>query len=82
MDTWTDRESLNFMSVTAHYIAAPEASPQEWELRSVQIALTRVEGRHTGENLARILVRVIDKYGFRHNVSFCWFPRLSMLTWS
>jgi hypothetical protein len=75
IDTWTDKEGLNFMSVTGHYIDAPKDSPQDWELHSVQLGLPRVEGRHTGNNLAQILVRVIDQYGMRDKVRYlCSIP--------
>jgi hypothetical protein len=56
------------MSVTGHYIDAPKTSPRDWELRSAQLGLPKVVGHHTGKNLARILVQVVDRYGFRDKV--------------
>jgi hypothetical protein len=70
IDTWTDSEGINFMSVTAHWIGSPQSNPQAWELQLSQLALTRVEGRHTGQNLGRILVTVVDRYDIRDKVRF------------
>jgi hypothetical protein len=68
IDTWTDKDGFNFMSVTGHWIGAPPSSPQDWELRSSQLALTKVEGRHTGNNLSRIVVGVTDRYEIHDKV--------------
>jgi hypothetical protein len=68
IDTWTDVDGKNFLSVTGHYIDAPSDSPKDWGLRATQLALTEVDGRHTGKNLARLVVRVVDQYGFRDKV--------------
>lgn len=56
------------MSVTGHWINALLSKPQDWELRSTQLALACVEGRHTGQNLGRILVGVVDRYNIRDKV--------------
>jgi hypothetical protein len=56
------------MSVTGHYIDAPKTSLRDWELHSVQLGLAHVNGCHTSKNLACILVRVVDRYGFQNKV--------------
>jgi hypothetical protein len=68
MDTWTDTNGGNFMSVTGHWIGNTKAAPQDWTLRQAQLALVEVDGRHTGNNLARLVVQVIDRYGIRSKV--------------
>jgi hypothetical protein len=69
MDTWTDTNGANFMSVTGHWINGTKAEPQNWTLRNAQLALVHVDGRHTGKNLARLVVEVIDRYGIRSKVT-------------
>jgi hypothetical protein len=74
IDTWTNKNGDNFLSVTGHWIS-------DSRLRSAQLALTRVDGRHTGKNLARLLVQVIDCYGLQKKVlvqSKCIVTRLLM----
>jgi hypothetical protein len=68
-DMWTSGPGDPYLSVTAHYIDTPADKPREWELRVVQLAFKHVEGRHTGKNIADILIEVVDHYGLRGKVS-------------
>lgn len=68
-DMWTSDPGDPYLSVTAHYIDAPADKPQEWELRMDQLAFKHVEGRHTGKNIANILIDIVDYYGLRGKVS-------------
>jgi hypothetical protein len=79
-DTWTDDNSFNFMSITAHYINAPKENPQEWSLHTQQLALAHVEGQHTGKNLAHVLVKVVDNFHFRDKFCFHYLCLLLALT--
>jgi len=67
-DSWTSLNGDPFLSVTAHYITAPADKPQQWELRSDQLAFTPIVGNHSGENIAKILVETIDEYDIRSKV--------------
>lgn len=62
-DSWTSLIGDPFLSVTAHYIDAPADKPQEWELKSNQLAFRYIEGNHSGANIGHILMEVIDEYG-------------------
>jgi hypothetical protein len=62
---------MPFLSVTAHYIDSPDGKPQEWELKSEQLAFTIINGNHSGSNVGRILIETIDNYNFRTKVG--WF---------
>jgi hypothetical protein len=68
-DSWTSQNGDPFLSVTGHYIAAPDNQPEEWELKTEQLAFAPIEGNHSSENLANIIVRVIDRYNLRSKVS-------------
>lgn len=67
-DTWTSDSGHPYLSVTGHYITAPASNPQEWELRSDQLAFTLLEGHHSGANIAQVLFQIIDKYGIQNKV--------------
>ncbi|KAH7903802.1 hypothetical protein BJ138DRAFT_990100, partial [Hygrophoropsis aurantiaca] len=54
-----------FLSITGHYIWNPENKPQQWELKSDQLAFEPIEGNHSGENIGRIIIDVIDRYNVR-----------------
>lgn len=68
-DAWTSKPGDPYLSVTAHYITAPPDKPDDWVLRTEQLAFKCIEGRHTGKNMARILADIIDCYGLRKKVS-------------
>ena len=62
---------MPFLSVTAHYIDSPDGKPQEWELKSEQLAFTIINGNHSSSNVGRILIETIDNYDFCTKVG--WF---------
>jgi hypothetical protein len=70
-DSWTSEPGVPFLSITAHYIDSPVGKPQEWELKSEQLAFTTINGNHSGSNIGRILIKAIDDYGIRNKVG--WF---------
>ena len=51
-----------------HYISSPDDQPQDWELKSKQLAFTPFEGNHSGANMANILVQTVDHYGIREKM--------------
>jgi hypothetical protein len=67
-DTWTSETRDPYLSVTGHYISAPRDRPQDWELKSEQLAFAPFEGNHSGANMANVLVRTVDRYGIREKV--------------
>jgi hypothetical protein len=67
-NTWTSAAQDPYLSITGHYIIAPEDRPQEWELKSEQLAFTHFEGNHSGANMATVLFRTVDNYALRDKV--------------
>ena len=67
-DTWTSDAHDPYLSVTGHYITAPEGRPREWKLKSEQLAFTHFEGNHSGVNMANVLIRTVDRYDLRKKV--------------
>ena len=68
-DAWTSDSGHPYLSVTGHYIANRKGKPEEWELKSNQLAFTHLEGRHSGANISKVLVRTIDCYGIWQKVA-------------
>ena len=68
-DAWTSEPGDPYLSITGHYIDAPADRPNDWELKSEQLAFQEIEGRHTGKNIAQILSRTVDRYGIHGKVS-------------
>ena len=52
-----------YLGVTAHFLSA------EWELHSVLLAFTELQGRHTAENTADTLYTIIKDFGIEHKVT-------------
>jgi hypothetical protein len=67
-DTWTSDAQDPYLSVTGHYITAPKDHPQDWKLKSEQLAFTHFEGNHSGANMANVLIRTIDRYNLQNKV--------------
>lgn len=68
-DTWTSLTGDPFLSVTAHYIDSLVDKPQQWVLKSDQLAFTPVIGNYSGANIGKILMEAIGEYNLRDKVS-------------
>jgi hypothetical protein len=56
-DCWTSPNNLAFMGVTAHYIN------EDWELQVTTLDFIHLPGPHTGSNLHKCFVSVLETYG-------------------
>lgn len=79
-DSWTSIIGDPFFSVTGHYIWNPPDKPQEWVLMREQLDFSHIEGNHSGQNIAHILVETIDRYEIHKKVSFFKFTYAILLT--
>ena len=70
-DSWTSLNSDPFLGVTGHYIISSPDNPQQWELKTEQLAFTPIVGNHSSENIAKILLETIDAFGLRSKVLIC-----------
>jgi hypothetical protein len=55
-DGWTSPSYKGFLGVAAHFLG------EEYELEHLLIGFREVEGRHIGENIAEVLLRLIEEY--------------------
>ena len=67
-DLWTSRPYDPYLGITAHYIDAPADRHSEWELKTVTLGYTVVEGNHSGANIAAHIIQELDKYGLQEKV--------------
>jgi hypothetical protein len=57
-DTWTSMATQSFFTLTAHYITV------NWELKTVVLETTRMEGSHTSDHIAETLMQCKKKWVF------------------
>ncbi|KAF5327922.1 hypothetical protein D9619_003901 [Psilocybe cf. subviscida] len=70
-NAWTSNPGGPYLSITGHYIDTPSDDPLAWKLKEEQLVFEPIEGNHSGANMAKVIVRVIDQYCLRSNVG--WF---------
>lgn len=64
-DLWTSKNCLPFIGVYAHWLDS-----QDFEPKSALIALRKLNGRHTGENIAEKLVEIILDFGIADRLGY------------
>ena len=61
MDGWSaDTTKMGFLRMTAHWI---EVKEKIWTLRAKVIGFKAISGTHSGENLGRYAVGLLDRVG-------------------
>jgi hypothetical protein len=61
-DCWTSPNNLAFMGVTAHFI------DKDWNMKAMTLDFSSLSGPHTGLNLYKSFVRVLDTFGLSTKV--------------
>jgi hAT family C-terminal dimerisation region len=56
-DLWTSPNNMAFVGVVGHFMSS------KYKVESVLLGLRRIQGTHTGENIAEAVLKVIHKYG-------------------
>ena len=60
-DGWSaDTTKMGFLGMTAHWIEVKEGT---WKLRAEVIGFKALSGAHSGENLGRYAVGLLDRVG-------------------
>jgi hypothetical protein len=77
-DGWSaDTTKMGFLGMTAHWI---EVKDQKWKMRSEVIGFKGLSGAHSGENLGRYAVGLLDRVGIMSNkTSKVWLDYLSVI---
>ncbi|KAM0664385.1 hypothetical protein ACQRIU_006967 [Beauveria bassiana] len=63
-DAWSSRKFTSLLGLTVHFI------DDEGVFRTFLLGLPRIEGRHSGENLAERVSEIIHEYGFENRVGY------------
>jgi hypothetical protein len=62
-DIWTSTNGLSLLGVVGHFLS------RDSKYETVLLGLPRIQGAHTGENIANILASVIKKYGLSKHIN-------------
>jgi hypothetical protein len=68
-EAWTFNPGNPFLSITSHYIHTHTDRPNDWELKTKQLAFTLMQSCHSGANMANLLVCTVDHYSLCNKVS-------------
>ncbi|XP_044715999.1 transposase [Hirsutella rhossiliensis] len=63
-DAWSSRKFTSLLGLTVHFL------DDEGRFRTFLLGLPRIEGRHSGENLADRVSEIIHEYGFESRVGY------------
>lgn len=65
MDGWSaDTTKMSFQGMSAHWI---EVKDGKWKMRASVIGFKGLSGAHSGENLGRYAVGLLDRVGIMNN---------------
>lgn len=64
IDAWTSKNTLPFLGITVHWIN------QEWKICSSTLDFSFLPGSHSGENLAKKFLEVLNDFNISTKVLF------------
>jgi hypothetical protein len=62
LDCWTSPFSQAFMAITGYFL------DQEWNYREVLLGFEHLHGSHTGGNLSKTVIQILQQYGVADRV--------------
>jgi hypothetical protein len=63
-DLWTSPNSLAILGIVGHFVS------EDGQLQQCVLALKELNGEHTGEDLATVLISVIGNWGFASKIGY------------
>ena len=61
-DLWTAPNTVAYLDVIAHFVS------KDYNVKTIFLAVRQIHGIHSGENIAKTVVKVIGEYQVDHNV--------------
>jgi len=58
-----------YIGVTAHYVAV---RPGAWKLEEDLLGVVKLNGAHTGENMAQVVFELFQEFGIQKKVGRQW----------
>lgn len=68
LDGWSSLARDPYLGVTVHWVHSTNESPTSWSLRTMLLAFQEVKGNHSGENLAKVFMGIIEAAGLTSKV--------------
>ena len=66
IDTWTSRNQISFLDITAHWISIT------WNQQETLLDFCQLKGPHSGENLSEELFKVLKEFDILNKVSIIY----------
>jgi hypothetical protein len=63
LDGWTSKNQISFLGISAHWIS------KDWELKNVILDFKKLDGPHSGENIANVFFNTIKEYNIAIKVN-------------
>src|SRR5579871_775495 len=64
MDAWTSPSCISILGVAAHFI------DKSGKRRTTILALRHLQGMHSGENMAGVLLQIFNEYGIQNRIGY------------
>jgi hypothetical protein len=74
LDGWSSLAHDLYLGVTVHWVHSTPASPTKWSLHSLLLVFWEVNGNHSGENLAKLMIEIFKESGLTCNGSLTVCP--------
>jgi hypothetical protein len=63
LDGWTSKNQISFLGISAHWIS------KDWKLKNVILDFKKLDGPHSGENIANVFFNTIKEYNIATKVN-------------
>ena len=68
LDSWSSLAHDPYLGVTIHWVHSTPDSPNDWSLCMLLLAFCEVKGNHSGDNLAKLVMEIINEAGLKSKV--------------
>ena len=68
LDGWSSLARDPYLGVTIHWVHSTLESLTKWSLRTMLLAFWEVKGNHSGDNLAKLVMEIINEAGLSSKV--------------
>jgi len=72
IDIWTSPNVISFLGITGHWIDS------NWQLQTLTLDFVKLEGPHSGENIAEVFINCIQELGVTTKVREFLFFKLML----
>jgi hypothetical protein len=73
LDGWSSLARDPYLGVTVHWVHSTPDSPNDWSLRTLLLAFCEVKGNHSGDNLAKLVMEIINEVGLKSKECIAFF---------